>query len=73
LKISYDGHEDTVSILVGRGRIVRAEERGPVIANFDSRGRLVEIEILSASRVFGNFLSALMRAKPGSKVVEVAA
>jgi hypothetical protein len=43
------------------------------MANFDRNGRLVEIEIMSASRVFGDFLSALMRAKPGSKMVEVTA
>ncbi len=73
MKISYDGLGDTLSILVRRGRIVRAEEQGQVIANFDRRGRLVEVEILSASRVLGNFIDALMRAKAGSKLVEVTA
>ena len=73
MKINYDGQGDTLSILVGKGRIVRAEEHGPIVANFDGKGRLVEIEILSASRVFGDFLRALMRAKPGSKMIEVTA
>jgi uncharacterized protein YuzE len=73
LKISYDGLGDTLSILVGRGRITRAEEQGPIIANFDRKNRLVEIEILSASNVLGNFVSALMKAKPGSKLVKVTA
>ncbi len=63
MKISYDGLGDTPSILVGRGHIVRAEERGPIIANSDPKNRLVEIEILSASNVLGNFLNALMKAK----------
>ncbi len=73
MKMSYDGLGDTLSILVRKGRIARAEEHGPVIANFDRRGRLVEVEILSASKVLGNFIDALMRAKPGSKLVEVTA
>jgi uncharacterized protein YuzE len=73
LKISYDGLGDTLSILVGKGRIVRAEEEGPIVANFDRKGRLVEIEILGASKVLGNFISALMKATPGSKLVKVTA
>lgn len=73
MKINYDGRGDTLSILVGKGRIMRAEEHGPVIANFDRNGKLVELEILSASRVFGDFVTALMRAKPGSKMIEVTA
>jgi hypothetical protein len=35
LKISYDGLGDTLSILVGRERIARAEEQEPIITNFD--------------------------------------
>ncbi len=73
MKISYDGLGDTLSILVRRGRIVRAEEQGPIITNFDRKNRLIEIEILSASNVLGNFLSALMKAKPGSKLVKITA
>ncbi len=73
MKISYDGQGDTLSILVRKGRIVRAEEQGSVVTNFDPKGKLVEIEILSASKVLGNFISALMKAKPGSKLVEVTA
>jgi hypothetical protein len=52
---------------------MRAEEHGPIIVNFDRKGKLVELEILSASSVFGDFLSAIMRAKPGSKMIEVTA
>ena len=73
MKINYDGRGDTLSILVGKGRIMRVEEHGPVIVNFDRNGKLVELEILSASRVFGDFVTALMRAKPGSKMIEVTA
>jgi uncharacterized protein YuzE len=73
VKMNYDGRGDTLSILMSKGRIMRAEEHGPIIANFDRNGKLVELEILSASKVFGDFLSALMRAKPGSKMIEVTA
>jgi hypothetical protein len=52
---------------------VRAEEHGPIVANFDRKNKLVELEILNASQVFGEFVTALMKAKPGAKMVEVAA
>jgi hypothetical protein len=52
---------------------VRSEEHGPIVANFDRKDKLVELEILNASRVFGEFVTALMRAKPGSKMIEVVA
>jgi uncharacterized protein YuzE len=73
VKINYDGRGDTLSILIAKRRIVRAEEHGPIIANFDGKNKLVELEILSASQVFGEFVTALMKAKPGAKMIEVAA
>ena len=73
MKMNYDGDGDTLSILMRKGRIMRAEEHGLIIANFDRNGKLVELEILSASKVFGDFLSTLMRAKPGSKMIDVRA
>lgn len=48
MRVSYDGQGDTLSILVGRGRIMRAEEHGRVVANFDGKGRLLEIEIVES-------------------------
>jgi uncharacterized protein YuzE len=73
VKINYDGRGDTLSILLEKRQIVRAEEHGPVIANFDRKDKLVELEILNASEVFGEFITALMKAKPGSKMIEVVA
>jgi uncharacterized protein YuzE len=73
LRISYDGLGDTLGILVRKGRIIRAEEQGPIIANFDRKSKVVEIEILGASKVLGGFISVLMLAKPGSKLVKVVA
>ena len=73
MKIIYDGRGDTLSILLGKRQIVRAEEHGPIIANFDRKDKLVELEIVNASQVFGEFVTAVMKAKPGSKMIEVAA
>ena len=72
MKINYDGLGDTLSILIARAKIVRAEEHGPIVANFDRKNKLVELEILNASQVFCEFVTALMKAKPGAKMVEVA-
>jgi len=68
VKINYDGRGDTLRILIGKRQIVHAEEHGPVIANFDRKNELVELEVLNASEVLGKFLTALMKAKPGSKM-----
>ena len=71
MRITYDGDGDTLSIILRNGKIEHAEDRGPIVANFDQRNRLIEIEILSASKVLGDFVAAVMRAKPNSKLVEV--
>jgi len=39
--------------------------------NFDENNSVVEIEILNASKVLGDFLTALLQAKPKAKLVEV--
>jgi uncharacterized protein YuzE len=49
--ITYDSEADAVYITVGRGKIERTEETGPFIYDVDSEGRIVGIEILSASNV----------------------
>ena len=49
--ISYDPEADAVYITVGRGDIDRTEEAGPFIYDVDADGRIVGIEILSASKV----------------------
>jgi uncharacterized protein YuzE len=48
---SYDPEADAVYITVGRGDIDRTEEAGPFIYDVDAEGRVVGIEILSASKV----------------------
>lgn len=49
--ITYDAEVDAVYITVGRGNIDRTEETGPFIYDVDAEGRIVGIEILSASKV----------------------
>ncbi len=49
--VTYDPEADAVYIYVGDGKINRQEEAGPFVYDMDSEGRIVGIEILSASRV----------------------
>jgi len=49
--ITYDTEADAVYIIVGHGKADRTEEAGPFIYDVDGEGRIVGIEILSASRV----------------------
>jgi uncharacterized protein YuzE len=49
--ITYDSEADAVYITVGGGKTERTEETGPFICDVDSEGRIVGIEILSASKV----------------------
>ncbi len=49
--ISYDPDADAVYIYVGRGTVDHQEEAGPFIYDVDADGRVVGIEILSASKV----------------------
>jgi uncharacterized protein YuzE len=49
--MSYDPEADAVYITVGHGNIDRTEEAGPFIYDVDAAGRIVGIEILSASKV----------------------
>jgi uncharacterized protein YuzE len=49
--ITYDPEADAVYVTVGRGNIDRTEEAGPFIYDVDADGRIIGIEILSASKV----------------------
>jgi len=45
----------------------------PVILNYDADNKPVEIEILVASRFLGDFISTLVKAKTGEKLIDVQA
>jgi uncharacterized protein YuzE len=51
IEITYDPEADAVYITFGRGDIGRTEEAGPFIYDVDAEGRIIGIEILSASKV----------------------
>jgi uncharacterized protein YuzE len=52
--ITYDAEADAVYITVGGGKVDRTEETGPFIYDIDAAGRIVGIEILSASKVLAS-------------------
>jgi uncharacterized protein YuzE len=58
--VTHDPQADAVYIHVGDGKIERTAEAGPFIYDLDSEGRIVGIEILSASKVLapGDWKSA---------------
>jgi uncharacterized protein YuzE len=49
--ITYDPEADAVYIAVGPGKVERTEETGPFVYDVDATGRVLGIEILSASKV----------------------
>ncbi len=49
--MTYDAEADAVYITVGRGKVERTEGAGPFIYDIDAEGRVLGIEILSASKV----------------------
>jgi uncharacterized protein YuzE len=52
--IAYDAEADAVYITVGGGKVDWTEETGPFIYDIDAAGRIVGIEILSASKVLAS-------------------
>ncbi len=49
--MTYDAEADAVYIAVGRGNVERTEDAGPFTYDVDAEGRVLGIEILSASKV----------------------
>jgi len=56
MKIRYDREGGVLDILVRDAQIHHAEDYGQVIINHDEESRVVEIEILEASRVLKDIL-----------------
>jgi uncharacterized protein YuzE len=51
IDMTYDPEADAAYIYLGRGKIDRQEEAGPFICDVDAEGRIIGIEILSASKI----------------------
>jgi uncharacterized protein YuzE len=49
--MTYDPEADAVYIYLGRGSVDHQDETGPFISDVDAEGRVLGIEIRSASRV----------------------
>jgi uncharacterized protein YuzE len=63
--VKYDPQADAVSIVFGPGPSEGEEVRPGVILHFDAEDRIVEIEILSASKVLAEgALDSLIVAAP---------
>ena len=73
MKVTYDGVGDTLSILLSKKQVAYAEEREGVIVNYSCDDKLVEIEILDASKFMGELLSTMIKAKSGEKQLEITA
>ena len=71
MKIRYDRDGDVLDILVRDAQIHHAEDYGQVIINYDEESRVVEVEILEASRVLKDILEEIIKA-PKREIVEIA-
>jgi uncharacterized protein YuzE len=50
MKVIYDRDTDTLSIILGDGKIMQSDEPRPgLILDYDRAGRLVSLELLDAS------------------------
>ncbi len=71
MRMKYDREGDTLDILLENEQVHHAEEHEQIVVNYDKKGRIVEIEILNASKLLGRFLSEILKA-PKREVVELA-
>jgi uncharacterized protein YuzE len=69
--MTYDPGADAIYIYLGTGEIDHQEEAGPFIYDVDTEGRIVGIEILSATKVLarGDWQNA---PRPGATSVDAA-
>lgn len=69
--MTYDPEADAVYLYLGRGKIDRQETIGDLVADVDADGRILGIEILSASVVLAP--GAWQKARrPGDKRIDAA-
>ncbi|HIH96869.1 MAG TPA: DUF2283 domain-containing protein [Thermoplasmata archaeon] len=70
MRVRYDREGDTLDMLLEDRQIHHAEEYGEMIVNYDEKGKIVEIEILNASKLLGGFLAEILKA-PKREIVEI--
>jgi len=71
MKARYDREGDTLDMLLEDRQVHHAEEYGQIIVNYDENNKIVEIEILNASKLLGSFLTEILKS-PKREVVEIA-
>ncbi len=71
MRYRYDREGDTLDILIREGQVHHAEEYGQLIINYDDNNRLVEIEVLNASKILGGLFTEMIQIKPEVKSVEL--
>ena len=51
MKVNYDGHTDTLTVILNERAVVAAsdEDKPGVILDYDAEGNLVSLEVLDAS------------------------
>ena len=71
IDMTYDPKADAVYFRIGRGTIVESADASPFIYDVDAEGRVIGIEILSASTVLapGDWQTARL---PGPKNADAA-
>lgn len=72
IDMTYDPDADAVYITLGNAEIDRQEEAGPFIYDVDEGGRVIGIEILSASKVLapGDWRRARRPGRPSASAAE---
>jgi len=70
MRMRYDREGDVLDMLVKEAQIHHAEEYGQIIVNYDEEGKVVEIEIVDASKLLGGFLAQIIKV-PKREMVEI--
>ncbi|OLS14973.1 MAG: hypothetical protein RBG13Loki_1388 [Promethearchaeota archaeon CR_4] len=71
MKMSYDAEADVLSLVFRDEQIVQARDENDIILNFGSTGEIVEIEILQASKILGQFITQLLQTRAGRTFTEI--
>jgi len=72
IDMTYDPEADAIYMYLSRGKIDHTEEAGPFIYDVDENGRILGIEILSASEILapGGWQTARRPGKPDVDAAE---
>ena len=71
IDMTYDPEADAAYIYLGRGKVAETKEQGPFLYDVDASGRILGIEILSASKVLAPGQWSKVRL-PGNPAVDAA-